>query len=58
MGQTDPMIPALIMAVALLVALPVAFIITGGVIAVILGQTLSKDVEYLNEGSELVELNV
>jgi hypothetical protein len=25
---------------------------------VILGQTLSKDVEYLNEGSELVELNV
>lgn len=58
MGQTDPMIPALIMAVALLVVLPVAFIITGGVIAVILGQTLSKDVEYLNEGSELVELNV
>ncbi len=58
MGQTEPMIPALIMAVALLVALPVAFIITGGVIAVILGQTLSKDVEYLNEGSELVELNV
>ncbi|MFZ4433575.1 MAG: hypothetical protein ACOYOQ_10315 [Microthrixaceae bacterium] len=52
------MIPALIMAVALLVVLPVAFIITGGVIAVILGQTLSKDVEYLNEGSELVELNV
>ncbi len=58
MGQTDPMIPALIMAVALLVVLPVALIITGGVIAVILGQTLSKDVEYLNEGSELVELNV
>jgi hypothetical protein len=57
-GQTEPMIPALIMAVALLVALPVAFIITGGVIAVILGQTLRKDVEYLNEGSELVELNV
>ena len=58
MGQTDPMIPALIMAVALLVALPVAFIITGGVIAVILGQTLSKDVEYLNAGSELIDLNV
>ena len=58
MGQTDHMIPALVMAAALLVALPVAFIITGGVIAVILGQTLSKDVEYLNEGSELVELNV
>jgi len=52
------MIPALILAVALLVALPVAFIITGGVIAVILGQTLSKDVEYLNEGSELIDLNV
>jgi len=57
-GQTDPMIPALIMAVALLVVLPVVFIISGGVIAVILGQTLSKDVEYLHEDSELVELNV
>jgi len=52
------MIPALIMAVALLVVLPVVFIISGGVIAVILGQTLSKDVEYLHEDSELVELNV
>ncbi|MFM7508980.1 MAG: hypothetical protein ACKO5A_05480 [Actinomycetota bacterium] len=51
------MIPALILAVALLVVLPVAFIITGGVLSVILGQSLSKDVEYLNEGSELIELN-
>ncbi len=58
MGQTEFMIPALIMAVALLVVLPVVFIISGGVIAVILGQTLSKDVEYLHEDSELVELNV
>ncbi len=52
------MIPALILAVALLVVLPVVFIITGGVLAVILGQTLSKDVEYLHPDSELVDLNV
>ncbi len=51
------MIGGLIIAVVLLAILPVVFIITGGVIAVILGQTLSKDVGYLHEGSELVELN-
>lgn len=52
------MIPALILAFALLVVLPVMFIITGGVIAVVLGQSLSKEGEYLNEGSELLDLNV
>jgi hypothetical protein len=52
------MIPALVLAFALLVVLPVMFIITGGVIAVVLGQSLSKEGEYLNEGSELLDLNV
>ena len=52
------MIPALILAFALLVVLPVMFIITGGVIAVVLGQSLAKEGEYLNEGSELIDLNV
>jgi hypothetical protein len=58
LGQTDPMIGPLLILVALLVVLPVAFIITGGVLAVILGQSLSKEGEYLNEGSELIDLNV
>jgi hypothetical protein len=58
LGQTDPMIGPLLIIVALLVVLPVAFIVTGGVIAVILGHSLSKEGEYLNEGSELIELNV
>ena len=58
MGQTDRMIGPLLIIVALVVVLPVAFIITGGILAVILGQSLSKEGEYLNEGSEFVDLNV
>lgn len=46
------------MAVVLLAVLPVVFIITGGILSVILGQSLSKEGEYLHEGSELIELNV
>jgi len=57
-GQTEPMIGPLLIIVTLVVALPVAFIITGGVISVILGQSLYKEGEYLNEGSELIDLNV
>jgi hypothetical protein len=58
LGQTEQMIGPLLILVALLVVLPVAFIITGGVLAVILGQSLSKEGQYLNEGSELIDLNV
>jgi hypothetical protein len=58
LGQTEPMIGPLLIIVGLVVVLPVAFIITGGVLAVILGQSLSKEGEYLNEGSELIDLNV
>jgi len=58
LGQTDRMIGPLLIIVGLVVVLPVAFIITGGVLAVILGQSLSKEGEYLNEGSELIDLNV
>ena len=46
------------MAVVLLAVLPVVFIMTGGVLSVILGQSLSKEGEYLHEGSELIEFNV
>ena len=52
------MIGPLLIIVTLVVVLPVVFIITGGVLAVIMGQSLSKEGEYLNEGSELIDLNV
>jgi hypothetical protein len=52
------MIGPLLIVVALVVVLPVGFIILGGVLSVILGQSLSKEGEYLNEGSELIDLNV
>ncbi len=57
MGQTEAMLGPLIIVVVLVVALPVGFIITGGVLSVVLGQSLTKEGEYLNEGSELIELN-
>jgi len=56
-GQTEPMLGPLIIVVVLVVALPVLFIVTGALVSVILGQSLTKEGEYLNEGSELIELN-
>ena len=58
LGQTGLMIGPILIVIVLVVALPIAFIITGGVLAVILGQSLAKEGEYLNEGSELIDLNV
>ena len=58
MGQTHEMFGAIIIIVALLVVLPVGFIITGGVFSVILGHSLRKEGEYLNEDSELIDLNI
>jgi len=51
------MLGPLIIVVVLVVALPVLFIVTGALVSVILGQSLTKEGEYLNEGSELIELN-
>ncbi|HPU40132.1 MAG TPA: hypothetical protein PLS63_11215 [Microthrixaceae bacterium] len=52
------MIGPILIVITLVFVLPIAFIITGGVLATILGQSLSKEGEYLNEGSELLDLNV
>lgn len=43
---------------ALIVVLPVVFIVTGAVISVVLGHSLRMEGEYRNEGSELIDLNV
>lgn len=57
MGQTEAMIGPLLIVVTLVVILPVSFIIIGAVLSVILGHSLRMEGEYLNEGSELIELN-
>ncbi|MFM7069505.1 MAG: hypothetical protein ACKOYM_08615 [Actinomycetes bacterium] len=56
--QTAQVLGAIIIVVALLVVLPVAFIVTGGVFSVVLGHSLRKEGEYRHEGSELLDLNV
>lgn len=56
--QNEQMIGPILIVITLVFALPIAFIITGGVLAAILGQSLAKEGEYLNEGSELLDLNV
>ena len=58
MRQTRTVLGALIILVTLFVVLPVGFIITGGVLSVVLGHSLRKEGEYRHEGSELIETNV
>lgn len=52
------MLGAIIIAVILIVAIPVAVIMTGAVVAAILGWSLKDNGEAANEGSELIDLNV
>jgi hypothetical protein len=56
--QTLCVLGALIILVALVVVLPVSFIVTGGVLSVLLGHSLRKEGEYRHEGSELIDLNI
>ena len=58
MRQTQSVLGALIILVTLFVVLPVGFMITGGVLSVVLGHSLRKEGEYRHEGSELIETNV
>ncbi len=43
--------------IVLVVAIPVGVLISGGVMAGVLGFSLKKEGEAANEGSELIELN-
>ena len=52
------MLGALIIVVTLVVVLPVAFLVGGALIAVVLGSSLNADARNRHEGSELVDLNV
>ena len=55
--QTVRMLGPLLIVVGLLVVLPISFFVIGTIISVVLGHTLRKEGEYMNEGSELIELN-
>lgn len=54
--QTDPVLGALIIVVVLVVAIPIAVILTGAVLAGILSFFLTTDVEAEYEGTEYVGL--
>ncbi len=57
LGQTQGMFGPVIIILVLLIGLPVGFFATGAAISVLLGHKLTKEGEYMNEGSELIELN-
>jgi hypothetical protein len=49
---------AIVLAVIILVVIPVSVILTGAVVAGILGWSLKETGEATHEGSELIDLNV
>ncbi|HEY8527016.1 MAG TPA: hypothetical protein VIL48_18740 [Acidimicrobiales bacterium] len=51
------MIGAIALAVVLVIVLPVAFLMSGAVVAALLGQVATLDAEARHEGSELIALN-
>ena len=51
------MLGGIIIAVVLVVAIPVAVMMSGSVVAALLGWALKDDAEERNEGSELIALN-
>jgi hypothetical protein len=51
------MLGALILAFVIVVAIPVAVMMSGAIVAALLGQTLVEDAELRHEGSELIGLN-
>lgn len=56
-GRLVSMPGPIIIVLVLLVALPISFFVIGTVLSVLLGHTLRMEGEYMNEGSELIDLN-
>lgn len=50
------MLGAIILIVALVVAIPVGFLMSTSIAAALLGQTMTEDAEERHEGSELIAL--
>ncbi len=51
------MLGAIILALVIVVAIPVSVILTGAVVAALMGTSLTKDGKARHEGSELIDLN-
>ncbi len=51
------MLGAIILAVLIIVAIPVSVMMTGGIVAAILGWSLKDNGEATHEGSELIDLS-
>ena len=51
------MLGAIILAVIIIVAIPVSVMVTGGIVAAILGWSLKDNGEATHEGSELIDLS-
>ena len=56
-GTLVHMVGPILIVLTLLIVLPISFFVIGTIISVVLGHTLRKEGEYMNEGSELIELN-
>jgi hypothetical protein len=52
------MLGAILLAVAILVAIPVGVMLTGAAVAALLGWSLKANGDATHEGSELIDLNV
>lgn len=51
------MFGAILVVIVLLIVIPVAVIVSGGALAGIIGFFVQRDVDELNEGSELIDMN-
>lgn len=51
------MLGAIIIAVIIVIAIPVSIMMTGAIVAGILGWSLKETGDHLHEGSELVDLS-
>jgi hypothetical protein len=51
------MLGVILLVAAIVIALPIGLLITGGIVAAILGWFQQKDAEQRHAGSELVDLN-
>jgi len=57
-GEDGPVLGAAILVVVIVVVIPVGLMMSGAVVAALLGWSLKNTVEGDHEGSELIDLNV
>jgi hypothetical protein len=57
LGEDDAVLGAVIIVAVVVVALPVAYLMTGGVLSAVMGWSLKNEGEATHPDSELTELN-